>query len=138
MTDTVSITISPQLVTVEIADPNTLLTAADRVQTGLDRVATASSASTATTQAGIATAQAVISTAQAGIATAQAVIATTKASEAAASAASIRVDSATYAAIPTLTTPCFVFVATDETNDNLPTVYFFDGSDLQWLPSVEV
>lgn len=82
MTDTVSITISPQVVTVEVADPNTLLTAADRVQTGLDRVATASSASTATTQAGIATAQAVISTAQA-------VIATTKASEAAAATATV-------------------------------------------------
>jgi len=77
-------------------------------------------------------------TAQAVIATAQAVIATTKAAEAAVSAASIRVDSATYAAIPALTTSCFVFVAADETNDNLPTVYFFDGSGLQWLPSVGV
>lgn len=86
MTDTVSITISPQLVTVEIADPNTLLTAADRVQTGLDRVATASSASTATTQAGIATAQAVISTAQAVIATTQAGTATTQAGTATAQA----------------------------------------------------
>ena len=94
-----------------------IATAADRVQTGLDRVATASSASTATTQAGIAT---------------------TKASEASASAASIRVDSATYAAIPTLTVSCFVFVTSDETNGGLPTVYFFDGSDLQWLPSVGV
>lgn len=138
MTDTVSITISPQLVTVEIADPNTLLTAADRVQTGLDRVATASSASTATTQAGIATAQAVISTAQAGIATAQAVIATTKASETAVSAASIRVNAATYAAIPTLTTSCFVFVTADETNGGQPTIYFFDGTNLNWIPAIGV
>ena len=51
---------------------------------------------------------------------------------------SIRVDSATFAAIPTLTTACFVFVAADETNDDLKTVYFFDGSELQWLPSVGV
>lgn len=93
---------------------------------------------TATAQAVIATTQADISTAQAVIATTKAVIATTKASEAANSAASIRVDSATYAAIPILTTSCFVFVAVDETNDNLPTVYFFDGADLQWLPSVGV
>lgn len=64
-------------------------------------------------------------------ATAQAVIATEK-------AASIRVDAATFATIPTLTNPCFVFVAEDETNDNFPTVYFFDGANLQWLPSVEV
>jgi len=70
--------------------------------------------------------------------TAQAVIATTKATEAANSAASIRKDSATYAAIPTLTTSCFVFVAVDETNDNQPTVYFFDGTNLNWLPSVGV
>lgn len=48
------------------------------------------------------------------------------------------VTSATFAAIPTLTISCFVFVAADETNDNLPTVYFFDGSGLQWIPSVEV
>jgi len=45
---------------------------------------------------------------------------------------------ATYAAIPTLTTSCFVFVAVDETNDNQPTVYFFDGTNLNWLPSVGV
>ena len=55
-----------------------------------------------------------------------------------ASANSIRKDSATYAAIPTLTTSCFVFVAVDETNDNQPTVYFFDGTNLNWLPSVGV
>jgi len=96
------------------------------------------SAATAVAASVTATAQAVIATTQAGISTAQAVIATTKASEAAVSAASIRVDSATYAAIPALTTSCFVFVAADETNDNLPTVYFFDGSGLQWLPSVGV
>ena len=46
--------------------------------------------------------------------------------------------SATYATIPTLTTVCFVFVAVDETNGNLPTIYFFDGSDLQWIPSIGV
>ena len=80
----------------------------------------------------------ITATEQAAIATAQAVIATTKANEAAASAASIRVDAATFATIPVLTTSCFVFVAADETNDNLPTVYFFDGSELQWVPSVGV
>lgn len=53
-------------------------------------------------------------------------------------AASIRVDAETFATIPTLATPCFVFVAADETNDDLPTVYFFDGSELQWVPSVGV
>lgn len=86
------------------------------------------------------TAQLVVAaaTAQAVIATIQAGIATTKASESAVSATSIRVNSETFAAIPELTTSCFVFVAADETNDNLPTVYFFDGSDLQWLPSVGV
>lgn len=56
----------------------------------------------------------------------------------AASAASIRVDVATFASIPELVNACLVFVDTDETNDNLPTVYFFDGVNLQWLPSVEV
>jgi len=71
-------------------------------------------------------------------ATAQAAIATTQATNAAASAASIRVDAATFATIPTLTMPCFVFVALDETNDNFPTVYFYDGSGLQWLPSAGV
>lgn len=93
---------------------------------------------TATEQAVISTEQASVATTKAEEAETSASTATTKASEAANSAASIRVDSATYAAIPTLTTPCFVFVATDETNDNLPTVYFYDGSDLQWLPSVGV
>lgn len=52
--------------------------------------------------------------------------------------AQIAAKAATFAAIPTLTTPCFVLVAEDETNDGLPTVYFYDGSGLQWLPSVEV
>ena len=80
----------------------------------------------------------VTATAQAVISTDQAVIATTKAIESAASAASFRVNSATYAAIPTLTASCFVFVAVDETNDNQPTVYFFDGTNLNWLPSVGV
>jgi hypothetical protein len=52
--------------------------------------------------------------------------------------AQIAAKAATFATIPPLTTPCFVFVAEDETNDGLPTVYFYDGSSLQWLPSVEV
>lgn len=60
------------------------------------------------------------------------------AQQAAASAASIRVDAATFASIPELVNPCFVFVDADEANDNLPTVYFFDGTSLQWLPTVEV
>jgi len=93
---------------------------------------------TATEQAVISTEQASVATTKAEEAETSASTATTKAAEAAASAASIRVDSATYAAIPALTTSCFVFVAADETNDNLPTVYFFDGSGLQWLPSVGV
>lgn len=100
MTDAINITVSPQVVTVEIADPNTLLTAADaaataadRVQTGLDATSAAASSSTATTQAGIATtkateaqisatnaaASASTATTQAATATAQAVIATDKA-----------------------------------------------------------
>lgn len=124
MTDGLNITISPQVVTVEIADPNTVLTAADavataddRVQTGLDRL-----------QTGLDRIQAA----------ADATTATNQAAAAAASAASFRVNSATYAAIPTLTASCFVFVAVDETNDNQPTVYFFDGTNLNWLPSVGV
>lgn len=83
-----------------------------------------------------AVAAAATSTAQAVISTAQAVIATTKASEAAVSAASIRVNAATYAAIPTLTTSCFVFVTADETNGGQPTIYFFDGTNLNWIPAV--
>lgn len=97
-----------------------------------------SSATQAVAASVTATEQAVISTSQAVISTAQAVITTTKASEAAVSAASIRVNAATYAAIPTLTVSCFVFVTADETNDNQPTVYFFDGTNLNWLPSVGV
>jgi len=92
----------------------------------------------ATEQAEIATTQAGIATEQAEIATTQAGIATTKANEASESSASIRIDSATYAEIPSLTNPCFVFVDADETNDNEPTVYFFNGDSLQWLPSVGV
>lgn len=83
-----------------------------------------SSATQAVAASVTATAQAVISTEQAGIAT-------TKAN-------SIRIDSATYAEIPSLTNPCFVFVDADETNDNEATVYFFNGDSLQWLPSVGV
>ena len=57
---------------------------------------------------------------------------------AAASAASIRIDAETFASIPPLVNSCFVFVDADETNGNLPTVYFFDGTSLQWLPTVGV
>ena len=60
------------------------------------------------------------------------------AQEAAASAASIRVDAATFASIPELVNPCLVFVDADETNDNLPTVYFYDGTNLNWIPMVGV
>jgi len=55
---------------------------------------------------------------------------------AAVSAASIRVNAATYAAIPTLTTSCFVFVTADETNGDQPTIYFFNGTNLSWIPAV--
>jgi len=117
MSEDIVVTVSPQVVVVEVADPNTLATAADaaqtaadRIQTGLDVIAANDSAATATAQAAIATNK----------------------------AESIRVDAATFATIPTLTTSCFVFVAADETNGGLPTVYFYDGSGLQWLPSVEV
>lgn len=64
--------------------------------------------------------------------------AATSATNASNSAASIRIDSETFASIPPLVNPCFVFVDADETNNNLPTVYFFDGTSLQWLPTVEV
>lgn len=47
-------------------------------------------------------------------------------------------DAETLAAISASTNIRFVFVAADETNGNLPTVYFYDGSGLQWLPSVGV
>lgn len=50
----------------------------------------------------------------------------------------IRVNAATYAAIPTLTTSCFVFVTADETNGGQPTIYFFDGTNLNWIPAVGV
>lgn len=93
---------------------------------------------TATEQAVISTGQAVIATEKAVLTAADRVQTGLDAAAAAASAASIRVDSATFAAIPTLTTACFVFVAADETNEGLKTVYFFDGSELQWLPSVGV
>ena len=55
-----------------------------------------------------------------------------------ASANSIRIDSATYAEIPSLTNPCFVFVDADETNGGQPTIYFFDGTNLNWIPAVGV
>ena len=48
----------------------------------------------------------------------------------------IRVNAATYAAIPTLTTSCFVFVAADETNGDQPTIYFFNGTNLSGIPAV--
>jgi len=53
-------------------------------------------------------------------------------------AVSIRVNAATYAAIPTLTTSCFVFVTADETNGGQPTIYFFDGTNLNWIPAIGV
>lgn len=131
MTEALSITISPQVVTVEIADPNTLLTAADAVATAADRVQTGLDAISTNADA--------VATAADRVQTGLDVISTSAlANSASLSAASIRVDAETFAAIPTLTTPCFVFVATDETNGNLPTVYFFDGSELQWVPSVGV
>jgi len=102
MTDAINITVSPQVVTVEIADPNTLLTAADaaataadRVQTGLDATSAATSSSTATTQAGIATTKAAEAqtsatnaSASASSAATSALTATTQASNASSSASS--------------------------------------------------
>jgi len=44
----------------------------------------------------------------------------------------------TFAAISASTDKRFVFVAADETNDNLPTLYFDDGTNLNWIPMVEV
>jgi len=67
---------------------------------------------------------------------AAAVAAAAAAAAAAVSAASIRVNAATYAAIPTLTTSCFVFVTADETNGDQPTIYFFNGTNLSWIPAV--
>lgn len=46
--------------------------------------------------------------------------------------------SATFAAIPAIVDKSLVFVTTDETNGDQPTLYFFDGSELQWIPSVGV
>lgn len=46
--------------------------------------------------------------------------------------------SATFAAIPAIVDKSLVFVTTDETNGDQPTLYFFDGSELQWVPSVGV
>lgn len=45
---------------------------------------------------------------------------------------------ATYAAALTVTTRSMVYVVADETNDNLPTMYFYDGTTLNWLPSVGI
>lgn len=131
MTEALSITISPQVVTVEVADPNTILTAADAAQTALDAIATAADR--------VQTGLDVIATQENVVATlASQEAAASSEANAAASAASIRVDSATFATIPTLITPCLVFVEVDETNDGLPTIYFYDGSGLQWLPSVGI
>ena len=44
----------------------------------------------------------------------------------------------TFAAISDATNKRFVCVETDETNADEPTLYFFDGSELQWIPSVGV
>lgn len=45
----------------------------------------------------------------------------------------------TYAAIAgaAISNPSIVIVAADETNDNLRTHYFYDGTTLFWLPAVE-
>lgn len=48
------------------------------------------------------------------------------------------VNVATYAAALAVTTKSLIFVIADETNDNLPTMYFYDGTTLNWLPSVGV
>ncbi len=85
-----------------------IATAADRVQTGLDVISTAADR---------------VQTGLDRVATAS-------------SAASIRVNAATYAAIPTLTTSCFVFVTADETNGGQPTIYFFNGTNLNWIPAI--
>lgn len=45
---------------------------------------------------------------------------------------------ATFASIPALTKPSFVYVQTDETNGAQSTVYFYNGTSLQWLPTVGV
>jgi len=138
MSEDIVVTVSPQVVVVEVADPNTLATAADAAQTAADAAQTAADAAQTAAdriQTGLdvvaANDSAVEALASEESATAQAVIATTKAN-------SIRIDSATYAEIPSLTNPCFVFVATDETNDSEPTAYFFDGANLNWIPTVGV
>lgn len=45
--------------------------------------------------------------------------------------------SATYASIPsqTIGTYKMILVLSDETNGNIPTLYFYDGTGLQWLPT---
>lgn len=44
---------------------------------------------------------------------------------------------ATFADIVMPTVKAFVQVEADETNAGQSTLYFFDGTALQWLPSVE-
>ena len=43
----------------------------------------------------------------------------------------------TFADIIT-TVPKLILVETDETNDNEPTLYFYDGTNLNWIPMVGV
>ena len=80
MSEDIVVTVSPQVVVVEVADPNTLATAADaaqtaadRIQTGLDVVAANDSAVEALASEESATAQAVIATEKAVLTAADAV-----------------------------------------------------------------
>lgn len=43
-----------------------------------------------------------------------------------------------FADITAQTKQKIICVNADETNENLPTVYFFDSTGLQWIPSVGV
>lgn len=45
--------------------------------------------------------------------------------------------SSTFSEISASTAKRFVIVDTDETNDNLSTLYFHDGTNLNWIPMVE-
>ena len=48
------------------------------------------------------------------------------------------INAETFANIPEITGVALVNVASDETNGNLSTLYFYDGTNLNWIPRVQV
>lgn len=43
-----------------------------------------------------------------------------------------------FSSIAAQTKPKIICVSSDETNNNEPTLYFFDGTNLNWIPTVRV